>query len=143
MTQTWLIRTFHPLVVVIGLRLETLCFEQLKLKVCILIFVCLFLRKYSVNAHCDLNMIISCPKGRTASIGHHSWHTFPRIRKPKPMSIYFFTGRETCSFLLRLSWSPKCSHTSPAPLVSSDGWRLILWDLWFSPVLQWHQLGTC
>lgn len=71
--------------------LETLCFEQLKLKVCILIiFICLSLRKYSVNAHCDLNMITSCPKGRTASIGHHSWHPFPRIRKPKPMSSYFF-----------------------------------------------------
>lgn len=52
-----------------SLVFETLCFELLKLRVCVwIIFVCLRLRKHSVNAHGDLNMIISCPKGKAAYI---------------------------------------------------------------------------
>ena len=110
---------------------ETLCFDLLKLRVGILIIcVCLLLRKYSVNAHCDLNIIISCPEGRAASmIGVHSQG---EENQTKLMSIYLFTGRETHkSFLMWLSWSPECSCSSSGVFWCMD---VILLDVWFSPV---------
>lgn len=103
---------------------ERHCFELLKLRVrAWIIFACLPLRKHSVNAHDDWNIIISCPKGKAASI---FWCSFRRIRKPD-------NGVWVCTFSMeKRPMSPKCSHTSPAPLASSDVWRLILWDIYGS-----------
>jgi hypothetical protein len=64
---------------------ETLHCELLKLRMCVLIiFAFLSLRKWPVNAHCDLNTIIFF----LGEMTH-----FGPLRKPESISMYFFIGR--------------------------------------------------